>query len=93
MIVLVYIVVFSGEVLFFLWNGVLRRGRVGRITTLAFAVPAVTILIDSIRTLTWPSSLAIAGGVMMFTGVFIANWSRDSEATSDHLGSRVQSVE
>ncbi|HXW95600.1 MAG TPA: DMT family transporter [Nitrososphaerales archaeon] len=75
---LTYIVLFSGVVLFSLWNGLLRRGRVGRITTMAFAVPAVTILIDSIRTFTLPSSLAVIGGVMMFIGVFIANWSRDS---------------
>ena len=80
---LVYIVLFSGVVLFFLWNGLLRRGRVGRITTMAFAVPAMTILIDSIRTLTLPSFLAVIGGVMMFVGVFIANWSRDSEKTAE----------
>jgi len=69
-------------VLFVLWNGLLRRGRVGRITTMAFAVPAMTILIDSIRTLTLPSFPAVIGGVMMFIGVFIANWSRDSEKTA-----------
>jgi drug/metabolite transporter (DMT)-like permease len=80
----VYIVLFSGVVMFVLWNGLLRRGRVGRITTMAFAVPATTILIDSIRTITFPSSLAVIGGVTMFIGVFIANWSRDSEkATED----------
>jgi len=75
---LVYIVFFSGVVLFVLWNGLLRRGRVGRITTMAFAVPAMSILIDSIRTLAIPASLAVVGGIMMFIGVFIANWSRDS---------------
>ena len=75
---LVYIVFFSGVVLFVLWNGLLRRGRVGRITTMAFAVPAMSILIDSIRTLAMPASLAVVGGIMMFIGVFIANWSRDS---------------
>jgi drug/metabolite transporter (DMT)-like permease len=80
---LVYIVLFSGVVLFVLWNGLLRRGRVGRITTMAFAVPAMTILIDSIRTLTLPSSLAVVGGIMMFIGVFIANWSRDAGGATD----------
>ena len=91
---LVYIVFFSGVVLFVLWNGLLRRGRVGRITTIAFAVPATTILIDSIRTLAFPSYLAVIGGFMMFVGVFIANWSGDSEKTapdtatqSEHLSS------
>ena len=80
----VYIVLFSGVVLFFLWNGLLRRGRVGRITTLGFAVPAVTIVIDSVRTFALPSSLAVLGGVMMFIGVSIANWNRDSGEAAEH---------
>jgi len=74
-----YLAIFSGVALFVLWNGLLRRGRVGRITTMAFAVPAMTILVDSVRTLSLPSALAVLGGVMMFIGVFIANWSRESE--------------
>jgi drug/metabolite transporter (DMT)-like permease len=81
----VYIVLFSGVVMFVLWNGLLRRGRVGRITTLAFAVPAMTILVDSIRTLTSPSSLTILGGAMMFIGVFIANWSSESEEVTENV--------
>jgi len=82
----VYLVLFGGVILFVLWNGLLRRGRVGRITTMAFAVPAMTILIDSVRTLTSPSSLAVVGGIMMFVGVFIANWSRDSEEAGGRTG-------
>jgi len=78
-----YIVIFSGVVMFVLWNGLLRRGRVGRITTLAFAVPATTILIDSIRTLTWPDLLTVVGGVVMFAGVFIASWNSDSVEEPD----------
>ena len=78
-----YIVLLSGVVMFVLWNGLLRRGRVGRITTLAFAVPATTILVDSIRALAWPNSLTIIGGVVMFAGVFIANWNRGTEETSE----------
>jgi drug/metabolite transporter (DMT)-like permease len=78
----VYIVLFSGVAMFVLWSGLLRRGRVGRITTLAFAVPATTILIDSIRTLSSPSSLAVIGGVVMFVGIFVANWSSDSGGES-----------
>jgi drug/metabolite transporter (DMT)-like permease len=77
-----YIVLFSGVAMFVLWNGLLRRGRVGRVTTLAFAVPATTILIDSIRALAWPDALTVLGGVVMFAGVFIANWNRDSAKES-----------
>jgi len=79
----VYLVLFSGVLLFVLWNGLLRRGRVGRITTMALAVPAMTILVDSLRTLALPSILAVVGGAMMFLGVFIANWSRDSEEVGE----------
>ncbi len=71
---LIYIVIFTGVVQFYLWNGLLRRGRVGRITTLAFAVPAVTILIDYIRGISVPTTYSLAGAVLMFVGIFISNW-------------------
>ncbi len=70
----VYVIVFSGAIQFFLWNGLLRRARVGRVTTLAFAVPATTILIDSVVALSFPEPLAIIGGAVMFVGIFIASW-------------------
>jgi drug/metabolite transporter (DMT)-like permease len=73
---LVYIVVFTGVVQFFLWNGLLRRGRVGRITTLALAVPAATVLIDYLRGISVPTIYAIAGAGLMFVGIFISNWNK-----------------
>ena len=82
---LVYVIVFTGVIQFYLWNGLLRRGRVGRITTMAFAVPALTILIDSIRNLTVPTYFEVIGAIVMFLGIFISNWSKVSE-------SRVSSV-
>ena len=36
---LIYVVVFTGVIQYYLWNGLLRRGRVGRITTLALRSP------------------------------------------------------
>ena len=74
-----YIIVFAGVVQFYLWNGLLRRGRVGRITTMAFAVPAVTILIDSIRTLVVPTVIEVVGMIVMFLGIFVSNWNKDSQ--------------
>jgi len=71
---LIYVVVFTGVIQYYLWNGLLRRGRVGRITTLAFAVPATSILIGSIRSSTIPSYLSIVGAGVMFFGIFISNW-------------------
>ena len=74
-----YIIVFTGVVQFYLWSGLLRRGRVGRITTMAFAVPAVSILIDSVRTLTVPTVIEVVGAIVMFLGIFVSNWNKGSE--------------
>lgn len=79
---LVYVIVFTGVVQFYLWNGLLRRGRVGRITTMAFAVPAVSIFIDSIRTLTTPTVFEIIGATVMFFGIFISSWNKGSDNLS-----------
>jgi drug/metabolite transporter (DMT)-like permease len=75
---LVYIIVFTGIVQFYLWNSLLRRGRVGKVTTMAFAVPAVSIFIDSVRTLTVPTVFEVAGAIVMFVGIFVSNWNKGS---------------
>jgi len=76
---LIYVIVFTGVIQYYLWNGLLRRGRVGRITTLAFAVPATSILIDSIRSSTIPSYISIIGAGVMFFGIFISNWREEKK--------------
>ena len=75
---LVYIIVFTGLVQFYLWNSLLRRGRVGQITTLAFAVPALTILVDYLRGLAVPTYISILGALLMFLGIFISSWNKRS---------------
>ncbi len=70
----VYVIVFTGVIQYYLWNGLLRRGRVGRITTMAFAVPAMSILIDSIQTSTFPTTFEVLGAIVMFLGIFISSW-------------------
>jgi drug/metabolite transporter (DMT)-like permease len=86
-----YIVVFTGLVQFYFWNGLLRRGRVGRITTLAFAVPAVTVLIDYFRHITVPgidSIISAVGAALMFIGIFVSNWHKQglTEQENDETG-------
>jgi drug/metabolite transporter (DMT)-like permease len=71
-----YVIFLSGALQFFLWNRLLRLERVGKITTLAFAVPATTILVDVAITLSLPNLLAIIGAGVMFVGIFISNWHR-----------------
>jgi drug/metabolite transporter (DMT)-like permease len=83
---LVYIVIFTGIVQFYLWNGLLRRGRVGQITTLAFAVPALTILIDFLRNVATPSALSILGAALMFAGIFISTWHKSSGFPNEKSG-------
>ena len=85
---LVYIVIFTGAVQFFLWNGLLRRGRVGRITTLAFAVPAATVLIDYLRTVEVPSVYSISGAALMFVGIFISTWHKSGGSEEESSGNR-----
>ena len=80
---LVYVVLFTGVIQYYLWNGLLRRGRVGRITTMAFAVPATTILIDAVETSTIPPAISIAGVAVMFVGIFISTWHKGGVEASE----------
>ncbi len=70
---LIYVIVFTGIIQYYLWNGLLRRGRVGKITTMAFAVPAASILIDSVLSSTLPSYISIVGAAIMFVGIFLSS--------------------
>jgi drug/metabolite transporter (DMT)-like permease len=79
---IVYVIVFTGVIQYYLWNGLLRRGRVGRITTMAFAVPATSILIDSIQTSTFPTAFEILGAIVMFLGIFVSSWNKGSAQNS-----------
>ncbi|MDA4112067.1 MAG: DMT family transporter [Thaumarchaeota archaeon] len=72
-----YIIFFMGLVQYFLWNKLLRLGRVGKITTMAFAVPATSIFIGAVLSSTLPSLLSIVGAITMFVGISIASWQRE----------------
>jgi drug/metabolite transporter (DMT)-like permease len=79
---MIYVVVFTGLIQYYLWNGLLRRGRVGKITTMAFAVPATTLLIDSVETWSVPSYVSIMGAIVMFVGIYVANWREKTTITA-----------
>lgn len=70
---LAYLSVLSGVFQFFLWNAMLKVERVGRVTTMAFAIPATTVAVQSIETATLPSLISIVGALLMFLGIFISN--------------------
>jgi drug/metabolite transporter (DMT)-like permease len=90
---LIYIIVFTGIIQYYLWNALLRRGRVGRITTMAFAVPATSIVIDSVLSSSLPGYLSVAGAVVMFLGIFLSSWSekkRELPSPSDPSSTRLK---
>lgn len=69
---LAYVSVIGGAISLFLWNGMLKMERIGRVTTMVFAVPATTLGIQSIETLSAPSLVSIVGSIVMFVGIFVS---------------------
>ncbi len=67
-----YISIFGGFASFILWSGMLRRERVGKVTTLAFAVPAMTTLIETIETGVIPGLATLSGIGIIFLGIYIS---------------------
>jgi drug/metabolite transporter (DMT)-like permease len=67
-----YISIFSGFASFLLWSGMLRREKVGNVTTIAFAVPAVTTLIETIQTGVTPGPATLGGIGIMFLGIYLS---------------------
>ncbi len=57
---------------FLLWNTMLRREKVGRITTMAFAVPAAITVFEVVETGEMLSLLTISGICLMFLEIFIS---------------------
>ncbi|MEM3185576.1 MAG: DMT family transporter [Conexivisphaerales archaeon] len=68
-----YVSILGGAVQLVIWDILLKADRVGRVTTYSFAVPALTVFVESVETLTPPSLIAVAGALVMFTGIAIAN--------------------
>ncbi len=83
-----YIVLFMGVFQYFLWNKLLRLGRVGKITAMAFAVPATSIFIDAVLASKLPPPLSILGAGTMFAGIFIASWQRENRASANAPGKK-----
>ena len=71
-----YMSVLGGAVQLFLWNSMLRVERVGRLTTMAFAVPATAVAIQSIESYAFPALASIVGASLMFLGIYMANRNR-----------------
>jgi len=57
---------------FVLWNAMAKIQPIGRLTTLAFAVPAVTIVLQSLETVTTPPLPSLVGLSLMFLGIYVS---------------------
>lgn len=67
-----YVTVIGGVVSLLIWSAMLRVETVGRITTLIFAVPATTVVIQAILTSQLPSPLSVVGVCVMFVGIYVS---------------------
>jgi drug/metabolite transporter (DMT)-like permease len=79
---LAYVSVISGFTMFLLWNSMLRQERVGKVTTLAFAVPAMTTLIETIETGVIPGLTTLSGIGIMFLGIYISRYHEITETSN-----------
>ena len=75
-----YLVVFGGVLQTFFWNSMLRVQSVARITTFAFAVPAVTVFLQSVETSALPPWTSVLGATVMFLGIFVSSRGRMEQA-------------
>jgi len=69
---LAYVTLVGGVVTLLIWNALVRMDTVGKITTLVFAVPATSVVIQSILTHELPTPLSIAGVCVMFAGIYVS---------------------
>ena len=76
---LLYLSLLGGVAQFLLWNLMIREEKINIVTTSIFAVPALTMLVQALETLTAPSVLAMVGVAIMFLGIYISQSSNKLE--------------
>lgn len=73
---LAYVSIPGGAILLFLWNMMIKMERIGRVTTMVFAVPATTVGIQAIQTMSIPNGASILGSIILFVGIFVSYMKR-----------------
>lgn len=76
---LIYLAVLGGALQFLLWNLMMREDRIDVTTTSVFAVPALTMVKQSIETMKLPPALSITGVALMFAGIYTSAKSKTSK--------------
>jgi drug/metabolite transporter (DMT)-like permease len=69
---LLYLSILGGAAQFLVWNLMIREEKINVVTTSIFAVPPLTMVVQSLETLTIPSALSIVGVAIMFLGIYIS---------------------
>lgn len=76
-----YTGVLGGAVAWSLWNAMLSVEKVGKVTTMAYGIPATTIALQSVITLRLPLPISILGAVIMFIGIYISYGEKEEHQT------------
>jgi len=79
---LLYLSLLGGVAQFLVWDLMIREEKINIVTTSIFAVPALTMLVQALETLTLPSVLAVVGVAIMFLGIYISQSVNKHEASS-----------
>ena len=69
---LIWMATLGGAAQFLLWNFMIRRSRVNRITVLAFSVPIFTMALGAVMAMAIPDLFSLIGVSVMFTGIVLS---------------------
>ncbi len=69
---LIWMATLGGAAQFLLWNFMIRRSRVNRITVLAFSVPIFTMVLGAVMAMAVPDLFSLVGVSVMFTGIILS---------------------
>lgn len=58
---------------FYLWMAMIKVEKVGRLTTIVFAAPVITLAYSVVTTGVLPSYVTIAGVALIFVGIYASN--------------------
>jgi drug/metabolite transporter (DMT)-like permease len=67
-----YVSVVGGAITLLLWNAMARMESIGRVTTIAFGVPATSVVIQALLTGQLPTPVELLGVAVMFAGIYIS---------------------
>lgn len=68
-----YMAVAAGALNAYLWISLLRRERVSKITTVAFAAPVITLAYSAAASRAIPSFYELGGVTLIFLGIYLSN--------------------